>query len=224
MIIILIIISFISNKFKYASGRMLLILSLAMLICVPYLIYTYSLSGKIFYWANSGGLSLYTMSSPYSTDLGNWKKISFLSKDPNHAEFMNQIKKLSPVERDNALKQRAIENIANYPVKFLCNWVANVGRMLFSYPWPGEQTIKTYFTLLPNMFVVVFIVCAIALSIGTHRKLPKEILLLFWFISIYLLGSSLLSAYRRMFLITIPFWNIFICYVFTNTVSIKIRQ
>ena len=38
----------------------------------PYLFYTYHLTGKHFYWANSGGLGLYWMASPDPNDFGSW--------------------------------------------------------------------------------------------------------------------------------------------------------
>ena len=41
-----------------------MILGIALLVNLPYLLYTYHISGKLFYWANSGGSSLFQ--SPYS--------------------------------------------------------------------------------------------------------------------------------------------------------------
>ena len=42
--------------------RNVLVYLIAFSICIPWLIYTYSLTGKIFYWGNSGGMSIYWMS------------------------------------------------------------------------------------------------------------------------------------------------------------------
>ena len=45
----------------------------AMLVNIPYLMYTYGLTGNLFYWGNSGGQSLYWMSTPYADEYGDWK-------------------------------------------------------------------------------------------------------------------------------------------------------
>ena len=74
------------------------------------------------------------------------------------------------------------------------------------------------------MFVIVIIVLTFALSILHYKKFPEGLILLFLFILIYLFGSTLISAYRRMFYVTMPFWVFFISYVFNNIISVKIKQ
>jgi hypothetical protein len=165
------------------------------------------------------------MSTPFANELGDWKCSSNLRQNPNHKVFMDSIAKLNSLQCDEAYKTAAIENIKSHPKKYLSNWVANVGRLLFSYPYSNaEQTIKTYWTIIPNMFVTVIIVLTFALSIFHYKKFPEGLILLFLFILIYLFGSTLVSAYRRMFYVTMPFWVVFISYVFNNIISIKIKQ
>jgi 4-amino-4-deoxy-L-arabinose transferase-like glycosyltransferase len=48
------------------------ILLLAIITTSPYLIYTYRLTGRIFYWGTTGGNNMYWMSSPYKGEYGNW--------------------------------------------------------------------------------------------------------------------------------------------------------
>lgn len=168
---------------------------------------------------------MYTMSTPYENELGNWRNSGELQQNPNHKVFMDSIAKLNSLQRDEAYKTAAIENIKSHPKKYFSNWVANVGRLLFSYPYSNsEQTIKTYWTIIPNMFVIVIIVLTFALSILHYKKFPEGLILLFLFILIYLFGSTLISAYRRMFYVTMPFWVFFISYVFNNIISVKIKQ
>ena len=52
--------------------RALAVASIALAVCVPYLYRNYSLTGRVFYWAQSGGLSLYWMSSPMGEEYGDW--------------------------------------------------------------------------------------------------------------------------------------------------------
>jgi hypothetical protein len=219
------LILFLLPYFRSSAKRFSYIFALSFLLCVPYLGYTYSVTHKAFYWTNSGGWSLYNMSAPYPNDWGDWKDNPQMLKNPNYKVFVDSILKLSPMDRDATFKTKAVENIKHYPKKYLLNCVANLGRMFFSYPFTNmEQDVKTYFTILPNMFVVVFMVITLGLSIFHYKKLPQELIILLLFILIYLAGSTLVSAFRRMFYITMPFWTIFIAYVLTNIVSIKIRN
>ena len=211
--------------FRSSAKKSTLIFLISFVFCLPWLLYTYSLTNKPFYWTNSGSMSLYTMSSPYANELGDWTNSKILQLNPNHKVFMDSISKLKPLEKDEAYKTAAIENIKSHPKKYLSNWIANVGRLLFSYPYSNkEQNIKSYFTIIPNMFVIVIIVLTFAVSIVHYKKFPEGLILLFLFILIYLFGSTLVSAYRRMFYITMPFWFFFISYVFNNIISFKIRQ
>lgn len=219
------LILFLLPKFRSTAKKFTYIFALSFLLCMPYLAYTYHITNKVFYWTNSGGWSLFNMSAPYPNDWGDWKDNPQMLQNPNYKVFADSVLKLHPMDRDEAYKRKATENIKHYPKKYLVNIVANVGRMFFSYPFTNmEQDVKTYFTIVPNMFVVVFMVIAMALSVVYYKKLPQELIILLLFILIYLAGSTLVSAFRRMFYITMPFWTVFIAYVFTNIVSIKIKR
>ncbi len=219
------IISFLIPQLRQTAKKPLLIFSASILFCLPWLIYTFSLTNKVFYWSNSGSMSLYTMSTPYVNELGDWKNNSELLLNPNHNILIDSINKLKPIEQEIAFKKAAIKNIKNHPKKYISNWTANIGRLLFSYPYSNaEQTIKTYFTIIPNMFVIVFIVLSFSLSIVHYKKIPEGLIILFLFFLIYLLGSTLVSAFRRMFYITIPFWLFFISCILNKILSIKINH
>lgn len=217
MIITSAVLTFVPLYRSYAL-KTLKIFALAMVFCLPYLLYTYSLTGKIFYWTDAGGMSLYTMSTPHENERGDWLSEEEMWGNPVHREFLIIIADLDPVQRDEAYKQAAIGNIKNHPVKFLYNWMDNVGRLLFGYPYTRTYSSqKVYFFALPNMFVFVFMVMAIGIAFYRYKTMPPELFFLLLFIGAYLFGSSLLSAYRRMFYITMPFWTVFIGYVYGLT-------
>jgi 4-amino-4-deoxy-L-arabinose transferase-like glycosyltransferase len=52
--------------------KAIIILLIAFTTVVPYLIYTYHLTGKIYYLGTSGGNNLYWMSTPYEREYGSW--------------------------------------------------------------------------------------------------------------------------------------------------------
>ncbi len=91
------------------------IIMVAFLFNAPYLIYTYDLTGKVFYWGNSGGESLYWMSTPIEGEFGDWNNSGFTAncgfdlKIPcnkslfarNHQKDMDYLKQFSPIDRDD---------------------------------------------------------------------------------------------------------------------------
>ncbi|MBN1950941.1 MAG: hypothetical protein JW801_07040 [Bacteroidales bacterium] len=211
--------------YRQAAGKSAIIFLIGFTLCLPWLAYTHSLTGKAYYWTNCSGMSLYTMSSPFPQESGDWMNEVELGKNPNHAAFIDSISNLSVIERDEAYREAAIRNIRQHPGKYLRNWIANVGRLLFSYPYSYEEkSVDTYFTMLPNMFIVVLLVFSFGFCVSQFPKMPKTLCLLLLFMMIYLFGSSLLSAYKRMFFITMPYWFLFMSYIFSEVVLIRIRR
>lgn len=133
------------------------------LFLVPYLIFTYSITNKVFYLSGNGGLLLYWTSSPYKSDMGEWHTMQinhdhfaarynsysgldslYLRKvnqviidqiNSNHKEFASNLSiTKNLVESDDMLKDKAIENIKNHPTSFFSNWLLNTGRLLVGIP------------------------------------------------------------------------------------------
>lgn len=228
VIILMIIISLamlLFKRFRYAGKITAYVFSFSFILCLPYLIYTYSITGKMFYWTNCSGLSLYTMTAPYQKDYGDWKPEEDMAVNPKYKDFIKTVVNLPAVQKDQAYKNAAIANIKKYPAKYAMNCVANLGRLFFEYPHTGAfQSSGTFFFMAPNMFVFVFIVIALAISIFYVKKISDEIIVMLIFIMVYLAGSTLVSAYCRMFIVTLPFWMLFFFYVFQNVgLSKKIK-
>ncbi|MFZ1947106.1 MAG: hypothetical protein WAW06_06135 [bacterium] len=226
---------------KPAFLRSALVSVLALVICLPYLVYTYSLTGRPFYWATSGGLSLYWMASPYQGDLGDWHTPGAVVRIPelarNHADFFTEIGRLSPVAQDDALRRRALENIGAHPGRYLANWVANLGRLIFNYPYSYRtERPSPWLHVIPGALLVAALAWS-ALALGARRirrrnqasggtrvseearrqgetQIPAEI----WVLALFGLaafgGSSLLSAFNRFLLPILPVALLWIASVF----------
>jgi hypothetical protein len=69
------------NRKAINYKRCVFILLIGLATTAPYLIYTYHLTGKIFYWGTSGGNNLYWMSTPYENEYGNWAPTPKLQTD-----------------------------------------------------------------------------------------------------------------------------------------------
>lgn len=65
-------ITWLFNRTAHAYRKSMFILLVAFVTTLPYLAYTYHLTGRFFYWASTGGNNLYWMSSPNENEYGNW--------------------------------------------------------------------------------------------------------------------------------------------------------
>ncbi len=108
-------------NFRTSAKKAIFVFCISLIFCTPYLTYTYNLTSKFFYWTNIGSMSLYTMSTPYADEFGDWSRTIELQSNPNHKVFMDSIATLYPLERADAYKKAAIENISNHPNSTLTN-------------------------------------------------------------------------------------------------------
>jgi hypothetical protein len=210
------------------SRRLCTVYGLALLFCVPYLVYTYSLTGRIFYWANSGGSTLYWISTPYPGELGDWNGYTRARNNmplaPEHEAFFATIRSLPSIQQDDELRRKGLQQITEHPRKALQNWAANVGRLLFSYPYSfTNQKLSTYFYIVPNMFIVVLSLLLLYPSAVRIALIPCEISWLMCFAGLAFGASSLLSAYERQFQILVPIVLLWVFFSLTNVVKISLR-
>lgn len=60
------------NRKQVNNRRVVTILLVACLTVVPYLAYTYKITGRFFYWSSFGGNNLYWMTTPHKDEYGSW--------------------------------------------------------------------------------------------------------------------------------------------------------
>ncbi len=60
---------------------------IALITTVPYLIHTYNLTGKLFYWSSLGGNNMYWMSTPYENEYGDWNANPKPLNDTNSTRY-----------------------------------------------------------------------------------------------------------------------------------------
>jgi 4-amino-4-deoxy-L-arabinose transferase-like glycosyltransferase len=187
----------------------ILILLMALAVTAPYLAYTYHLTGRILYWGNSGGASLYWMSTPYPGEYGDY----WHGPAPQwHRKNLAVISDLDNIKKDDALKKLAFNNIKGHSVKYVKNWIANLGRLFFNFPYSkGSDAYRSVgspkrsLAMLPfNLAVFCVMVFAIFKNIANWRRLDQGLRFLFIFIFLYLGASSLVSAYSRQFYVIVP--------------------
>lgn len=199
--------------------QLALIFLIALITTLPYLMYTKSITGRNFYWGNSGGMSLYWMSTPVASEYGDWNDAKFRAYcdydttvpcnatlfAKNHQADYDAIYQLDGVARDDAFKQKAIENIKAHPLKYFQNILANTSRLFFAIP-NSYQTlrIQNVFRIIPNVLVFCGFIYCIIFSIRVRKQLTPALYLMLLMLFAYLGATLLLSAQQRQLYVVLP--------------------
>ena len=192
---------------------------IALIITLPYLMYTKSITGRNFYWGNSGGMSLYWMSTPVASEYGDWNDAKFRAYcdydttvpcnaplfAKNHQADYDAIYQLDGVARDDAFKQKAIENITVHPLKYFQNILANTSRLFFAIP-NSYQTLRSQnvFRIIPNVFVFCGFIYCMIFSIRIRKQLTPPLYLMLLMLFAYLGATLLVSAQQRQLYVVLP--------------------
>jgi hypothetical protein len=196
------------------AGRWTLICAVAMVGCLPWLAYTYSLTGHPFYWGNSGGLSLYWMSSPSPSQLGQWHAPHTVLSDPGLAgyrPFFHYLATLRPVQRDLALEHVAIAQVLAHPGKFALNLVANLGRMFVGFPFSFALPAAVIASLIAINGTLLAGLLAATRRLGrAATSMPRETVPFFLFAAAAFIVHVVPTAEPRLVipLIPVPIWLI----------------
>jgi len=186
----------------------------AFVFCLPWLVYTYSITGRALMWTNCSSLSLYTMSTSYDGEYGDWIHPNLLAQEPEHHRFVSLVMTKKPLQQFDMYQDQAIENIKKNPSAYVKNWFFNVSRMLFEYP--NNKRVKVGLAPLKSAIPLLILLPAIFSMISLHLKrrneISTEISAGLLTVIVYLFGCSLVSAMERMFFITLPFWMVYIAY------------
>lgn len=233
--------------------KSILVLLVAFIVNVPYLGYTYNLTGKMFYWSSFGGNNLYWMSTPYPGEYGGYYRFPFTDNQDRipgsekqiqhyHQKDFEEILKNPEVRKDNIrngqiqedlsngivqdglFKKIAIQNIKSHPLKFLQNCISNAGRMIFNYPASYVLQKPSTLRRLPvnGTLIVLVIFCLIPTLINWKKIFfPIRFLLVFSFI--YFGGSLFGSAGTRMFTIIVPILLVWIAFILSRSVKVKLK-
>jgi hypothetical protein len=224
MLVVLIIRKLFFQK-KETTNTFIKILVIAVFTNLPYLAYTYSLTGRLLYWSDHGGKTLYWMASPNKYELGDWipqslkitNNNSIVSFDSNyvidnHKNIMNEILALPLIEQDAAFKRTAFNFILHHPTKFIANWFCSVSRLLFNRPYTfsiqHNRGNPFFFIEIPGAF---FLGLLFFFSLNfIKNKNQLEIVFLYLLGLVYLFISSFsYTSFRQFYIITPVFFILF---------------
>ncbi len=210
-----------------------------LILFLPFVLYTWSLTGKFFLTGTQAGEILYHRATPYEGEYGDWIYSDYILEKKSeghdlfaldsivkhHKQFYLEVIDLPHLQRDSAFKATAIANMKAYPKKYLLNTVANVGRLLFSYPHTYQaHSLSTYGYLLPNAFLVVTFFYCLIIWFVSKQKLPISLLYMLGLTFVYLGAMIILGGRVRHFLIAVPPLLVFIAVVVDRCVRIENRD
>ena len=182
--------------------------ALGLALCLPWLAYTTAETGRVFQWGNSGGLSVYWMSSPYEGDLGDWQKAEAVFSDLNlapHRSFFASLRGRSLPEQNSRLERRALENVREHPAKYVENVAANVSRMLFDAPYSySSQRLTAAYFVVPNALLLGAVLLAAVVAVRVRGSLPPPTAPFAIFALAAFGLHALVSAYPRMLFPIVP--------------------
>lgn len=190
------------------ARRLVLVHALALALCLPWLAYTYSVTGHVFYWGASGSLSLYWITAPYPGDRGDWHGAADVFRDPRlapHRPFFRSLRGLDLAEQNAKLRDAALTNIRERPMKFVENVLANASRIWVNAPYsfkPFRPTGLVY--AIPNVLLLLALLRRLVRYVrGRGWPWPE----LAAFAGVAAVGVALhvvLSGYPRMLVPVIP--------------------
>jgi len=207
----------------------------AFFVCLPYLIYTHSLTGEALYWGSGGGEILYWRSSPYPNEYGDWisTDVVFGKRTDdyfdtstiveNHRPYFESIQSYTHIQRDNLLKEKAIENIKEHPVKYMQNTLASGLRLFFNYPYSyTQQKMTSYVYIVPNGLLLLLLLLSVFVGIRRSSFLPFEIRFIGFVALVFIGGLVMANGMIRHLLPIFPFLLIFIGYVLSRGIRITL--
>lgn len=207
----------------------------AFIVTSPFIIYSYSVTGKLFYLGTRGGEILYHRSTPFENEYGNWFSADKILKHDNesdskdltmltlnHKEFYLAMQPLNNIQKDSVFKAKAIENMKAYPIKYFKNTVANTSRFLFNLPNSYQiEELKTFGYIIPNGIIIVLFGLLCWPAFRSRKKIPFEVNAALWFSLIYGAGMIILLGKPRYFIMMMPSLVVFLVYGYSHILKIS---
>ena len=197
-----------------SARRWTLVCAAGMLACLPWLSYTYAITGHLFYWGNSGGVSLFWMSASGPGQLGQWHASHTVFSDAALSAYrplFHYLTTLGPVQGDLKLQHIAIAHALGHPAAYALNLVANVGRMFAGFPFSFALPAVVIVPLIAINATIFGALVAAGISVRRRRlSLPCETVPFVIFAVLGIALHLLPSAEPRMLipLLPVPIWLI----------------
>jgi hypothetical protein len=202
----------------------------ALVLCVPYLVYTYQLTGKPLYWSSASPNSFYWLSSPYPDEWGDWyhqgwvqqnpllkahhgaifEETSGLARDPGLSD-MEQMFNLGTPQAGEIFLKQAERNVREHPLKFARNWCGNVVRLFLDVPVSVRETPFWNDYCICNLPLLISTLVVGILAWRQRVKVPSMATAIGVFALLTLAIYSLSSGVARFLVPLAPIWWLGMC-------------
>jgi len=201
-LLLLCVVIHIFNRKFHAKNYIYIFIISAIILSHSYLIYTYSISGKPFYWLNQS-TTLWSMTALEEDELGS--NIGHTFRQSNYPRIYETIEGMDQLQQDSVYKHIAILNIKSNPKKYIHNWLCNLSRYMINTPYSHtQQKLTTLFYIVPNSILILLFFGALWRQFHSSKSTPSYIYLFISIIFIYSFGSTLVSASTRRLLPVVP--------------------
>ncbi len=196
------------------ADRWVVICAVGMVACLPWLTYTYSLTGRLFYWGNAGGLSLYWMTVSGPGQFGQWHSAKTVFRSPALAGYrplFHHLAAMTPVQADVELQHLALVQALGNPLNYLIRVIENVGRMLIGFPFGFTVPLAAVAALvLINGTLISGSVAALRAVRRGGMAMPRELVPFLLFALVGFAIHLFPTAEPRMILpiVPVPIWVI----------------
>jgi hypothetical protein len=196
------------RSWRGMAGRTFCIAATSLVLCLPYLIYSHSITGQWMKWSTSGGELMYWLSSHHPGENGNWysEEDAILRPElaPNHRAFIEKVLATPPVHREELYSVKIKEHLQD-PVAVAKNYLSNWNRMFFGFPSSFEfQRITALGAILFNGMLLLSLAAGALLAWLRRETLPRSLMVLSLMGLIYIGGSSLAPSQPRYLLPAYP--------------------
>lgn len=204
--------------------------SIALVLCIPFLVFMYLETGKFFKWSNGGGDHLYYMSIGGEDVWGSWVADNKVSNIPflvesGYADEIDTASKMEWNARESYVTALALQRIEENPSHLIINIVANAFRVLFNYPYSFRaQSLFSYGFILPNMILYLSLLLSLFFLPYTWRHQTKSYTWFLAFFLIYLGGNILVGSTGRQGLAVVPILLIWLSYQVRILVNIGVLR
>jgi len=179
----------------------------AMIICLPWLAYTWTESGKVAYWGASGGQNLYWMAVSKPPLQGKAVMYDYAFKNRHFTEYWPFIKPLEnrdTIDRDEAFRTEAIKEIKADPTIYLNNLWKSGSRLFFDTPRNFKPLSSVSPTVVVPNLVVLFAIVFGAVVLTLRRRWAAIAIAPVFISGGYLAGHVALSGLPRYLMPVVP--------------------
>jgi hypothetical protein len=200
-------------SWRRAWVHMALICCIALSLCLPYLMYTHTQTGRFPCWSTIGGEMLYWMTSTREGECGSWmdeREIPKRTELAGHLEVYSKVFTKPGSEMDTALTALAMKQFSENPKGVFYNWLCNHMRLWFGFPrsFQVEDLTRGIYFFWNGPLLLMLLTC---LLVGWRQLLRLGVLptVLLTLAAIYYGGSSLAAGQPRYIVVILPilwFW------------------